>query len=98
MAAASLDHISIRQGYIPFITLVVYHVTKPSGSRVDTLVDQLSTIFSGHVDFINHGHGTLLTWPVWYIVDLKHYISALSAKLRCSSSYARAAAACAWLL
>ena len=88
-----------RDKYL-FITLVVYHVTKPSRSRVDTLVDQLSTIFSGHVDFINHGHGTLLTWPVWCsgIVDLKHYISALSAKLRCSSSYARAAAACAWLL
>ena len=101
MAAASLHPIVTRQGYIPFITLVVYHVTKLSGSRVDTLVDQLSTIFSGHVDFINHGHGTLLTWPVWCsgIVDLKHYISALSAKLRCSSSYARAAAAaCAWLL
>ena len=86
MAAASLDPISTRQGYIPFISLIVYHVTKPRGSRVDTLVDQLSTIFSGHVDFINHGHGTLLTWPVWCIVDLKHYISALSAKLRCSSS------------
>ena len=71
MAAASLDPISTRQGYIPFITLIVYHVTKPRGSRVDTLVDQLSTIFSGHVDFINHGHGTLLTWPVWCIVRPK---------------------------
>ena len=73
-------------------------MTKPSGNRVDTLVESAVNNFSGHVDFINHGYGTLLTWPVWYIVDLKHYISALSAKLRCSSSYARAAAACAWLL